>query len=150
MPPSEPLMAVTPCRPISSARSSRPVERSQTRAASLTVIRRLSEAKPMKKTPSEPITEPCTPPRRCNSRPVSTSQTVTELSLPEAAMRRLSRLNATAGASANAAWPLLERSRSLRLVAVSQSLIVLLRYVPVASSLPSGLKSIRVAPKRLL
>ena len=105
----------------------------------------------MKKTPSEPMIEPCPlPPRRCSSRPLSTSQTVIELSLPEAAMRRLSRLNAIAGASATVVCPLLERSRSLRLVAVSQSLMVLLRKVPVARSLPSGLKTRRVAPKRLL
>ena len=54
------------------------------------------------------------------------------------------------GETPGAFCPLLDRSRSLRPVAVSQSFTVLLRKVVVARSRPSELKTSRVAPKKLL
>src|SRR4249920_2831607 len=100
------------------------VDVSQTRIESLMVTsRRPSLLNPTKLTPSAPMNEACPPVKLCTSRPVLTSQTVTELFPPDAASKRLSGLNANIGERLVVFCPP-ERLRSSRPVAVSHNLIV--------------------------
>ena len=104
----------------------------------------------MKYTPAiEAMVPPAPRLRVCSSRPLLTSQTLTE-SVPEAAaIRLLSLLKAMNGEIPIPPCGPLEILRNSRPVLVSQSLIELLRNVAVANKRPSGLKTRRVAPKKL-
>src|SRR5438552_3530138 len=76
----------------------------------------------MKYTPIDCINEPCDPESVCTSRPETTSHTFTALSPAGTAINRLSRLKATTGDRLIGFWLPLDRLRSSRPVAVSQSL----------------------------
>src|ERR1043165_7551247 len=107
------------------ADTSRQVDVSQRRIASLTVTSlRPSLLKPTKLTPSALMNDPPAPVNVCTSRPVLTSQILTELLPPEAASRRLSGLKAKTGERLVVFCPPDERLRSSRPVAVSHNLIV--------------------------
>src|ERR1041385_289514 len=88
--------------------------------------------------PNEEMNEFGPPAKPCSSRPVATSKIFTVLLLPETASSLPSGLKAKTGERLDVFCPPVDKSRSSRPVAVSQSLIVFERNVAIAHSRPSG------------